>query len=120
MEYNTWYILDKNKNPLPAKCFSDWKHWMNSNNKVIESSTIKNCEIITFFIGINQEISADKKPILFETIIFKRFPSKTISKIYRRYSDINEAKRWHGNIVKQYINKFKIKKIIGMEVLNFD
>jgi hypothetical protein len=108
IKYHSWYILDENQNPIPAKSFDEWLTWMeDSNKRIIEETEGDNLRLVTFFLGINHSTYSDPEPILFETMIYKDYQYKKTSKILCRYHTLAEAKKGHAEYVKKYFTHVK-------------
>ncbi len=97
------YILDENKNVIPASIL-EWRQFLENDydNKIVNQEEISNYVISTIFLGIDHnpewspEVDENYKPHIFETIIFK----DDNSDIYcRRYSTWEEAGEGHQKAI---------------------
>lgn len=83
-----YYILDINKNPIPTDVLS-WAKWFEKNFKLkrVAQSNIKQPNrllwflgikpdywVSTTFLGINHSFDENSPPLIFETMIFRRWP----------------------------------------------
>ena len=90
-ENKDFYILDENKNVIPATLF-EWGEYLQNTHeeRIVKKENIDDYVISTVFIGLNHSYSGIY-PHIFETMIFKNGES-----IYcDRYSTWQEAEKGH-------------------------
>lgn len=89
-----YYILE-GKTPVPVEC-EKWSEWFATASRRVALYKTKKYTISTVFLGINH--GTDKKPILFETMIFKG--GNNMEDLFcARYSTWAEAKENHDKLV---------------------
>jgi hypothetical protein len=68
-----FYILDENRQPVPAQSTLQWADWMERHHDLcrVKVDTIGPCQISTIFLGLDATIGLVRSPPrLFETAVF--------------------------------------------------
>lgn len=58
--------------PVPCEDISEWTKWRATANIEIEETDIGDARIRTHFLGIDHSLAADARPLLFETLVFRK------------------------------------------------
>lgn len=91
----TWYDLDENNNPVPAKSppgkigTTEWR---------VAKTNILGAKISTVFLGLDHSFG-DKQPILWETMIFGGW----LDEYQERYTSHDDAVLGHARAVRKAI-----------------
>lgn len=91
-----YYILDKDKNPVPCADIAQWGEWMfeKDNKKIVAQTHIGDVMVSTVFLGIDHNWAFDNSaPILFETMVFGG--DKDLDSYQERYRTYKEAMEGH-------------------------
>lgn len=64
------YILDEERNPVPAKDTIEWAQWFQKHERHVALAEISNVRVSTVFLGIDHGWFQEGPPVLFETMIF--------------------------------------------------
>ena len=110
-----WYILDENKNPVPAKnqfdaerlLLDDSKRRVALDNIVVEDYSIT-ITVSTVFLVLNHNHSLKGKPILFESMIF----NGELNQSMNRYCTWKEAEEGHQKMVELVKNNLWVSRIL--------
>ncbi len=96
-----YFILDENKNAIPASLF-EWADFFENADRHVKEDCINDYRISTVFLGLNHNYDPfDNKPHIFETMVFK---GDIGSDIYcDRYATRQEAEDGHARAV-QWVN----------------
>lgn len=94
----THYILDDNKNVIPATLM-EWGSYLQQNRKdrIVKKEIVNGCKISTVFIGLDHSFSFSPIPEIFETMIFVDEDMKDI--YLDRYATWKEAEEGHERAV---------------------
>lgn len=110
-----WYILDGDKNPIPAKdimsanrLFSDPDARRVAIDEVFVEDYGITVVISTVFLVIDHNYSPKGEPILFETMIFNNGQPESLN----RYHTWNEALKGHGKMVTLVKNNVWVNRIL--------
>lgn len=90
-----YYILD-GKKPIRCNDFIRWA-WYCRPNRQVANRKVNGVRVSTVFLGINHEFREDKRPILFETMIW--IDGKP-GNFQQRYSTWKEAEDGHYETIK--------------------
>jgi hypothetical protein len=107
---NIYYKLDENKNAIPCT-LNEWsdqieKMSLNATNHIADN-IVEEKRISTVFLGLNHQYMPNRKPLIFETIIFKE---GDYTGIYcDRYSTWKEAEEGHQKAI-QWVNSLTENK----------
>lgn len=101
---NKYYILDKDKKPIPATML-EWAYWMRDNSSKVVRTELNDNLVSTVFRGLNYKFVDDDKPEIFETMVFG--PNDEEYAIIRT-STWEEAEAAHNAIVTQLKHDLKI------------
>lgn len=108
------YVLDKDKNVIPAKTLGWAEYFENSKNRIVKQEDVGDCWVSTVFLGIDHAFPGlseldqpdeNYKPIVFETMI-KKFPGSWLD-YQTRYSTWEEAVAGHNKAVEWVKNGCK-------------
>jgi hypothetical protein len=104
------YILDENKNAIPAGV-EQWEEWYKKANNIVAETTIGDIYIITVFLGVDEQFPFKKEPrILFKTFVsFENCGVCTILDI-EPYSTWAQAEDGH----KRMVEKWSIERTCGI------
>ena len=91
------YIL-KGKEPVLEPDLLRWAKSFESENRIVGKDEIGEIVVSTVFLGLDHRFFGDSKPLLFETMIFKKGQSLDLCE---RYSTWDEAEIGHKKIVEQ-------------------
>jgi len=111
MQESLFYILDENKNVVPAS-MEEFEEFISSKAKIVKQETIEGKNgnryfVSTVFLGVNYAMSStDKRLAIFETKIENSTKSKWTD-FEARYSTYDEALKGHENAVLQVKKRFK-------------
>ena len=113
------YILDKNKNVIPATS-KDWSDFLEDmNNRIVKQEYIEEFLFSTLFLGMDHSFNyfirvnhPDYKPYVFETIVFEENDLKPILELL-----IHDKKNEYGKVQFALINGIG-KIIINQSVEN--
>lgn len=94
------YILDEEGNPIPCENLLEWGKWFQDADRKVERTQIGDVTVSTIFLGLDHSYSDEKKPILYETMVFGGRPDEYM----RRYSTKVEAQKGHDEIVEKLKN----------------
>ena len=90
------YIL-VNKEPINCMDLMKWGEWMEKRDRIIKQEYVGKIFISTVFLGIDHAFGVGKKPILFETMIFKDQKNQDYQ---TRCATYDEALKMHKKAVK--------------------
>lgn len=80
----------------------EWAKWFeNVENRIVKKTTIRDIEVSTVFLGLDHSFFSDKKPILFETMIF----GGEQEGYQERYSTWAEAEEGHQKACEMVVNE---------------
>jgi hypothetical protein len=99
------FILDENKNVIPANVFEFGSFFEDGKNRIIKQETINNKLVSTVFMGINHNFTPGGKLKVFETMVFENDDFKDLYQ--DRYSTYEEALSGHENAVQWVLNGCK-------------
>jgi hypothetical protein len=108
------YILDDNKNPIPAS-FDEWAHWLavDPNRKIVKQDYLpNNIMVSTVFLGMDHNFGLFDPSILFNPILFETmiFGSNYEDQGYQtRCSTYEEALQMHEEALNQFPQLMKMK-----------
>lgn len=102
-----WYMLDDDKNVIPAPMDADGKlptkeyfDWLESQEgKIIKQETVNGHWISTVFLGIDHGFGREGPPVVFETMIFPNAENMHEKDCWR-YATHQEALEGHKNACK--------------------
>lgn len=119
LKAKTKFILDENKNVIPATLY-EWGEWLenpkNIHLRIIKQDVVNDMQISTVFIGLDHgypEFHEGKdlyKPLIFETMVFK---GRSEIRCCDRYSTWDEAKEGHLKAVEWVKNGCKDKENVS-------
>ena len=105
LKKKTKFILDENKNVIPATLL-EWGAWLEDKNnrkhKIVKQEEVNGLEVSTVFIGLDHGHPVfctdirNYKPLIFETMIFK---DQDEVGYCDRYSTWQEAEEGHAKAV---------------------
>ncbi len=97
------YIL-KGKKAVVEPNILKWARWMEKESRRVAFDTAPDdIKISTVFLGIDHGMGMSKKPILFETLVFRPLPDGFMEDLDgERYHTWEEAKRGHDKFVMKY------------------
>lgn len=90
----SWYKLDENNNPVKVESSKDYSDWVAENEakRVVMQQKIDRIRISTVFLGLDHSFPRnDKKPLLWETMIF----GGEHDQYQERYYSFNDALDGH-------------------------
>lgn len=105
------YILDEEGNPVVEPDLMKWAKWIEHNERTIAHNELRNIRVSTIFLGIDHSfgVSAQKYPLIFETMVFDDNKQKSnYDQFQDRYSTRKEALRGHNKILKKLFNPEEI------------
>lgn len=88
------YILE-DRNPVKVDNLLTWGRWMETEDRIVEKSTIGTIIVSTVFLGIDHSFGGTE-PLLFETMIF----GGKNDGYQERYSTWDEAVKGHSKTIK--------------------
>ncbi len=104
-----YYIL-KNKTPVLCDSIETWAKAFDKDTRIVDRTKIKDYYISTVFLGMEHGYDENKKPILFETMVFGgKFDDEEYQTRYCTYSEAEEGHKKAVNMVKNIIKKKKGK-----------
>jgi len=110
-----WYILDENKNPVPAKNQFDAERLLLDNSRrrvALDEIMVEDYSIIitvsTVFLVLDHNHSSKGKPILFESMIF----NGELNQSMNRYCTWKEAEEGHQKMVELVKNNLWVSRIL--------
>lgn len=97
------YILDENRNVIPAADLKSWARWFESADRVVAQNQIGPYWISTVFVGVDHRHFGDGPPIVFETMVFADGdPGEQY-----RYCTWTEAEAGHEAMAAKYRGKLQ-------------
>jgi len=110
-----WYILDENKNPVPANNRFDAERLLLDNSRrrvaldeiIVEDYAIT-ITVSTVFLVLDHNHSSKGKPILFESMIFHGELNQSMN----RYCTWKEAEKGHQKMVELVKNNLWVSRIL--------
>jgi len=93
-----YYKLDDKYNVVPCS-MEEWTVYFEGKHRLLKNTTIKDVVISTIFLGINT--SGNKKPFLFESMVFGDSDGDYIEK----YTSYDEAIAGHNALVSKMKEK---------------
>lgn len=108
-----YYILDENKNPVPASV-EDWARFYENENRCVRRTEIKKYGVVvsTVFLGLDHNIRLPGhslyEPHIFESMIFWVGNEETNQRM-KRYSTWNQAIAGHRKMVRMVIRLLRMK-----------
>lgn len=90
------YILDENKNPIPVTIHEWAIFFKNFEARIVKQEDIGDMQVSTVFLGIDHGFGLNKRPILFETMIF----GGELDQEEWRYCTWDEAIKGHDEAVR--------------------
>lgn len=84
------YYKLEGRTPVAVATFEEWSTWRASNHVQIALTLTEAAVISTVFLGLNQRLSADKPPLVFETLVSSDKGSQTY-----RYTTWDKAIQGH-------------------------
>ncbi|MDO9000977.1 MAG: hypothetical protein Q7W45_14515 [Bacteroidota bacterium] len=110
-----WYILDKDKNPVPAKdmiqanrLLVDTDGRLVALDKIMVEDYAITITVSTVFLVLDHNHSPKGKPVLFESMIFKGELNQSLN----RYRTWKEAEEGHKKMVELVKNNLWVSRIL--------
>lgn len=110
-----WYILDKDKNPVPAKdmfqanrLLTDTDSWRVALDEIIVEDYAITITVSTVFLVLDHNHSPKGKPVLFESMIFNGELNQSLD----RYRTWKEAEEGHKKMVELVKNNLWVSRIL--------
>ena len=99
LEHNMYFMLDENRNVVPAKSFKEWGEWFHkSNRRVSRQIVAPNIQVSTVFLGMNHNFTSEDPPILWETMVFIKGEGGEMSRCSGTWQD---AEAMHNKMVEK-------------------
>lgn len=95
MAFNPYYVLDENKNPVPADMETAAKMINDTEACRVAYTKVGHKMISTLFLGLHHGRGPTGKPLLFETMVFKG----AYDQYQERYETYTEALAGHERVV---------------------
>ena len=99
-----FYILDEDRNPLPADSVS-WGEWFDHYDRVVGFVRQDDISVNTVFVGLDRNYRTNGPPLLFETLVLGR-AGKVCSSTWS--STWAEAEAVHRATVKELLGAKKL------------
>ncbi len=96
-----YYILDTEQNAIPVD-ITTWARWMQSADRVIQSSYVGDVHISTVFLAYDHAFNRTSEPVLFETMLFG---GNHDQELFDRYSTYAEAEQGHERAMKYLMGR---------------
>ena len=93
MNANGRYVL-KHGVPTLEPDLMKWATWLDTDERIIQKTTVGDAEVSTVFLGLNHQYS-DGPPILFETMVFGGYLDQEMD----RYPTEIDARTGHAEMV---------------------
>lgn len=110
-----WYILDKDKNPIPAKdmvqasrLLADTESRRIASDVVIVEDFTITITVSTVFLVLDHNHSPNGKPVLFESMIF----NGELNQFLHRYCTWQEAEEGHKKMVELVKSNLWVNRIL--------
>jgi hypothetical protein len=101
------YIL-KGHTPVLEDDIRVWAEWMLAADRVVKSDIVQGVHISTVFLGLDHGWGPDRKPVLFETMIF----GGDLDEFQRRYHTWEEAEIGHAEAVSKVLRNSEGEKTL--------
>ena len=104
VDVNTWQerYYDRHGNPIDRDCWD--VRFEDPEYRRVKKDKIDNYIISTVWIGFDLNFDRSRKPLIFETMVFKYKLGEWGDEIeMRRYSTLQEAKKGHDRMCEVYL-----------------
>ena len=97
------YIVGGKDGRTPVRCYDDraWARWFEGADRCVAFTGNEHCYVSTVFLGIDSNFYIGKgwkRPVVFETMVFRGGKSSHEDGEFERYSTWDEAEAGHAEI----------------------
>lgn len=97
------YILNAKGEPVPCNDLHKWGKWFESADRRVALTKSKNLEVSTVFLGIDHRFTGKGKPILWESMVFRK--GKGGCEMRRCSGSREQAEAMHAQMEAEFLPK---------------